>query len=278
MKLKDVVNFFEMIKDIKDEKNVITEFLDFGISTLNCDSGTFFTVNESKKTITFDTVRGQSSQELSGISFRYTGIVGWCAQNRKDILVKDTSNNPVFTKKVDYATKYVTKSVIALVISYAEEIFGIVEFINPKNKEHFDEEDFNFLKIVSNLVCYKIYVIRMENSIFQINNKLNSTINNLSGGFIGIDTTGKIIFLNPRAREILKIEEDFSGRIYTELPDTLYQIKSILTDSKNGKLVKRGEIICKINSVDVKIGYSTIALRAVDGSLIGNALIFQDIT
>lgn len=278
MNFKEINNFLENLKSINDEKEIITRFLDYGISVLNCDSGTFFTVNEAKKTITFDIVRGKNSEELSGISFGYTGIVGWCAQTKKDILVKDTSNNPVFTKKVDYATKYLTKSVIALNIGYSNDIFGIIEFINPKDKESFDDNDFELIKLISNSVSYKIYIIRMENSIFQINNRLNSTINNLSGGFIGIDNNGVVIFLNPRAREILKLEADMIGKNYLELPDYIYQIKNLLSDAKNGKLVKRGEIICKIKSEDRKIGYSTISLRSVDSSIIGSALIFQDIT
>ncbi|MCX7647097.1 MAG: GAF domain-containing protein [Elusimicrobiales bacterium] len=278
MNFKEINNFLENLKGINDEKEIITRFLDYGISVLNCDSGTFFAVNESKKTITFDIVRGKNSEELSGISFGYTGIVGWCAQTKKDILVKDTSNNPVFTKKVDYATKYLTKSVIALNIGYSNDIFGIIEFINPKDKESFDDNDFELIKLISSSVSYKIYIIRIENSIFQINNRLNSTINNLSGGFIGIDNNGVVIFLNPRAREILKLEADMIGKNYTELPDYIYQIKNLLSDAKNGKLVKRGEIICKIKSEDRKIGYSTISLRSMDSSIIGSALIFQDIT
>ncbi|MEF3279397.1 MAG: GAF domain-containing protein [Elusimicrobiota bacterium] len=278
MEISDIKKFIDGIDLLNNEREIVTKFLDYGINVLQCESGSFFAVNENKKTLTFDIVRGASSEELSGISFKYTGIVGWCAQTKKDILVKDVNNNPVFTKKIDYATQYKTKSVIAITIGYGRDLFGIVEFINPKNKNFFDETDFDLIKLISYCVSHKIYIIRMENSIFEVNKRLDSAINNLSGGFIGIDNNGIIVFLNPRAREILDIKGDYVGKMYHDLDDYLYKIKELLGDSKNGKFVKRGELVCKINSVEKKIGFSTISLRAIDGTILGSAIIFQDIS
>jgi len=276
--IKDIAGFCELIKSLNNEKDIIEKFLDYGIKVLECDGGTFFTLNERKRMMSFDIVKGKNSEELSGVSFPYTGIVGWVAEMKKDILVKDTSNNPLFTKKVDYATGYSTKSVIAVMLSYGKDIFGITEFINPVKKEHFDEDDFDLIKLLSVLVSLSLYIRRIESTIVEINNRFSSTINNLSGGFIGIDNNGIIIFFNPRAREIFGIDKDFLGKDYKELPDIMYQIKKILSESKNGKLVKRAEFICKIGSMDKKIGYSTITLKGVDSSIIGSAVIFQDIT
>lgn len=278
MEISEIKKILDYINILKDEKTILNTFLEYGMKLLNCESASFFTINENKKMITFNIVKGEHCEELEGISFEYKGIVGWCATNRKDVLVKDTSNNPVFTSKIDYATSYKTKSVIAIVIGYGNEIYGIVEFINPKEKESFDEKDFDLIKILSYFVSYVIYITRMENSIFEINKRFNSTINNLSGGFIGIDNNGIVMFFNPKAKEILGLEYNYVGRNINEFDVHLGKIKDLILDAKNGKLIKRGEILCNIKGVDKKIGFSTITLKSVDGSVLGGAIIFQDIT
>lgn len=278
MEISEIKKFLDYINILKDEKTILNAFLEYGMKLLKCEGASFFTINENKKIITFSIVKGEHSQELEGVGFGYRGIVGWCAVNKKDILVKDTNNNPVFTSKVDYATSYKTRSVIAIIIGYGNEIYGIVEFINPKEKESFDENDFDLVKIISYFISYTIYITRMENSIFEINKRFNSTINNLSGGFIGIDNNGVIMFLNPKAKEILGLEDNYIGRNIEEFDDHLVKIKELILDAKNGKLIKRGEILCNIKGLDKKIGFSTINLKSVDGSVLGGAIIFQDIT
>lgn len=278
MNSSDIKKILDDINSTTDEKSTVVKFLDHGIRLLNCESGTFFTVNETKRTITFDVVRGEKSEDLTGVSFGYTGIVGWSAEMKKDLLVRDVMSNPEFSKKVDYATKYVTRSVISIIIGYGRDILGIVEFVNPVSKKFFDDDDFNLIKILAYPVSYKVYIKRMENSIFEVNHRLDSVINNLSVGFIGINTVGVITFFNPAAKEILNIDEEYIGKDYNELDDRLFRIKEIIRDTKNGKLVKNGKVVYKINNMDKNICFSTLYIRNTDGSVLGSAVVFQDMT
>lgn len=139
-----------------EEKKVIEFALDFIMEFLKCDSGTYFSVNENKKILTFDIVKGPSKDVITGVSFKYEGIAGWCAENKRNIIVRDVSKNPEFTYKVDYATGYKTRSIIAVSLTNKDKIKGVFEFINPLEKNFFDNEDLELIELIVNIISLKI--------------------------------------------------------------------------------------------------------------------------
>lgn len=277
--MKNIIEIILLFEKTKNFNELINIFLEKTMHLLDCEGATFFSVNEEKKLIKFEIVKGPNAEELTGITFSYKGVVGWCVEHKKDLFIKDAYNNPVFTNKVDYASGYKTRSIISMLLSYGDMLFGVIEFINPKNKEHFSEDDFYLAKLLSVFVSYQLYIMKIEEVVSHLNNRMHSTVNNLSGGFIGIDLNGNIIFLNPRAKEILKLNDDYLNKHYTQLPENLNKIIEIFNNlMKEFTEIKRDEFKILIEGKERKIGYSTIRLKAIDGSAIGYAVIFQDIT
>lgn len=276
--LNSLINELDSFQ-IKNEEDAWGFFIEFVSKKFNCESATYFSVDEERKILTFTKVIGPNSQELTGVSFKYTGVAGWCAEHRKDLFVKNTGGHPLFSNKVDYITKFKTKSIICLVCFYGNKLSGVIEFINPLDKAEFEDIDFEMMKLLCNFMSKKIYIHNLEITIAHLNEKVHQTVNNLSGGFIGVDLDGKIIFFNPKAREILEIEQDYIGKPWTELEkissDIFLALKEVLFENK---ISKRKEFIYSVAGKKKRIGYSTINIKAVDGSITGAGIIFQDIT
>lgn len=265
--------FIENLRKGRDEKEIISFYLAYIKNILNCDGATFFTYNPKKKILTFEIVEGKLKEELEGISFPLSGIAGWVFENRKDILVKKTSESPFFTNKIDRVTEYKTKSVICILLEWDDEVYGACEFLNPVLKDEFDEDDFKKAQILSFPLEMMLRIKRLESSILTANRRLFSAIENLSGGFIGIDTTNRIILINKRAYEILGLSDDWIGKNINLLPDEFDIIKKALKEALSGNCAKRLEFFLETK----KIGYSTIQLKSVDGEILGSGIIFQEI-
>ena len=143
----------------------------------------------------------------------------------------------------------------------------------------FSEDELKAASMISALVARDVYIRRLESTIKQLNLKGESTINNLSGGFIGADMEGRVIFFNPKAQEIFEVGDEFMNKNVVELfqlcPDVVGVIGDVL---KQGKTVRRMEFKCVVNSKSKLIGYSSINIKGVDGKIIGAGIIFQDIT
>ena len=249
-----------------------------GAGLLNCHAASFFETDEARRRLTFRASIGPVGGDLVGVSFAYQGVAGFCAESKKPVLVNDAENSPLFTRKVDHGTGFKTKTVIAVPAIANGELLGVAEFINSVAGA-FSEADMKTASLLAALAARDVYITKLEATIKQLNLKGESTINNLSGGFIGADLEGKVIFFNPKASEIFEVGQEFLGKPVVELfqlcPDIVSAIGDVL---KQNKTVRRQEFTCTVNGKKKLIGYSSININGVDGKNIGAGIIFQDIT
>jgi len=249
-----------------------------GAGIVNCHAASFFEADDVRKRLTFKKSIGPVGGDLVGVSFGYQGVVGFCAESRKAVLVNDAENSPLFTKKVDKGSGFQTKSALAVPAIVNGELLGVIEFINSIPGA-FTDADLKCADLMTALTARDVCVLRLGATIKQINLKGESTINNLSGGFIGADLEGKVIFFNPKASEIFEVGQEYLNKPVVELfqlcPDIVGAIGDVL---KQGKTVRRQEFKCKVNGKEKVIGYSSINMKGVDGKVIGAGIIFQDIT
>ncbi|MBU2483229.1 MAG: GAF domain-containing protein, partial [Proteobacteria bacterium] len=150
---------------------------------IECHAATVFEADEIKKTLTFRKSIGPVGRDLVGVSFGYQGIAGWCAENKRPILVNDTENDLRFTKKVDYGTGFKTRNIIAVPAISGGKLLGVVEFINSV-RGNFSEAEVKLAAMLTAFVARDVYMRRLEATIKQLSLKGENTINNLSGGFI----------------------------------------------------------------------------------------------
>ncbi len=249
-----------------------------GAGIVNCHAASFFEADEAKKRLTFKKSIGPVGGDLVGVSFGYQGVVGACAQGRKALLVNDVETSPLFTKKVDKGSGFQTRTVMAVPAVANGELLGVIEYINSI-PGLFSEADLRTAEALTALVARDVYIKKLEATIKQLNLKGESTINNLSGGFIGSDMEGRVIFFNPKASEIFEVGQEYLNKPVVELfqlcPDVVNAIGDVL---KQGKTVRRMEFAIAVNGRKKLIGYSSINIKGVDGKIIGAGVIFQDIT
>ena len=263
----------------RTEDEIWDNLIKVGASAVGSEAATYFEAEEKQRMLTFRRSIGPVGDDIIGMSFGYQGIAGWCAENRKPILVRDTDNDPRFTKKVDMMSGFKTKSVIAVPALAGSKLLGVAEFVNSVASEGFDEQDMRLAAVASCLAARDAYICRLENTVAQLTLKVESTINNLSGGFIGVDLSGKVIFFNPKAREIFEVGEEFMDQNIISLFQLSPNIVSAIGDVlKLGKTERRQEFRFAANGRTKVIGYSSISINGVDGTVSGAGVIFQDIT
>lgn len=249
-----------------------------GAGIINCRAGSFFEADEVKRRLTLRNSIVPVGGDLAGSSFGYEGVAGFCAESRKAILINDAENSPLFTGNVDKGSGFRTETVIAVPAIANGELLGVIEFINSIPGS-FSDEELKAAELITALVARDVYIKKLEATIKQLNLKGESTINNLSGGFIGADMEGKIIFFNPKASEIFEVGQEYLNKPVAELfqlcPDIVGAIDDVM---KRGRTVRRMEFKYKVNGKEKVIGYSSINIKGVDGKVIGAGIIFQDIT
>jgi len=262
----------------KTEEELWNYLIQKASAALSCEAATYFEAEENQRTLTFRSSVGPLGEDIVGVSFAYQGIAGWCAENRKPILVPDTDTDTRFTKKVDHMTGFKTKNVLTVPAISGGKLLGVVEFINAHGGA-FSEADMRFACVLTGLIARDVYQIRLETTVRQLSVKVESTINNLSGGFIGVDLEGKVIFFNPKAKEIFEVGDEYMNKNIISLFQLSPEIVGTISDVlKQGKTVRRQEFRYAVNGRTKVIGFSSINIKGVDGTVGGAGVIFQDIT
>jgi len=244
-----------------------------------CAASTFFETDDKRKLLTAKIITGSLSEELLNLSFSYQGICGWCAMERRSVLVNDVKSDPRFTPKVDNATGFATQTVICAPVMHGNELYGILELINPA-EGLFSDDDLRLTEFACLQTAMNTRIMKLERSIKQVTTQGESVLQNLSGGFIGVDLSANIMFLNPRARQILGLPDgEFIGKPVEALNPSCPVIAGILKNTLMSRTVqRRAEFQCPVAGITRKIGYSTLLMQDIGGNVAGIGITFQDIT
>ncbi|MDY7000452.1 MAG: GAF domain-containing SpoIIE family protein phosphatase [Thermodesulfobacteriota bacterium] len=84
------------------------------------------------------------------------GIAGWVAQNRESVLIRDAECDNRFFRPADKATGFKTESLLCVPIIHGEELLGVVQVLNAKNRSCFSPEDLELLESFAHLACVAI--------------------------------------------------------------------------------------------------------------------------
>ena len=136
--------------------NAITEIMDTEASSL-----LFY--DENTDELVFKVALGEAGDQLTE-KFRTKtseGVVGWCARTKTPVVVDDAYRDERFNPNFDKITGFRTKQVICAPLLFKGRLIGVIQGINTKNKEKFDEEDMKlFLKFADQAV------LAVQNAIF----------------------------------------------------------------------------------------------------------------
>jgi serine phosphatase RsbU (regulator of sigma subunit) len=84
------------------------------------------------------------------------GIAGWVAQNRKAVMVKDAQRDPRFSKRADKQSGFVTRTMLSVPLSHQEELLGVLNVLNSREKPFFETDDLALLESFADLAAVAI--------------------------------------------------------------------------------------------------------------------------
>lgn len=85
------------------------------------------------------------------------GIAGWVAAHRKPVRVDDAASDERFFRKADKKTGFTTKAVLCAPICHENDLLGVVQVLNPKERPVFNAEDLELLESFAHLASVALY-------------------------------------------------------------------------------------------------------------------------
>ena len=104
---------------------------------------------------------GVDPESVKGIRLRLgEGIAGTVAQTGRPIFIPNVDQDPRFSARVDTATGFDTRSIIALPLLVRGEVIGVFEVINVEDQKFFREKYLPHLTILADYVAIAVDNVR----------------------------------------------------------------------------------------------------------------------
>lgn len=144
-----------------DVIELINRILSAALEAVNSDNGSLLLYDPEENQLVFVDVLGKSREQLLGYRIPATkGIAGWVLANNAPVLVPDVRRDQRWFPEIDEATGFHTASLLAIPLYDNERPLGVIEIVNTRTGEPFQESDLDVLNLVSLLAS--LALVRAE--------------------------------------------------------------------------------------------------------------------
>lgn len=277
---------FSIAKEISFSRNLdllLDQLVTRTAQVLRAEAASLFLLNPDTNMLDFTIVKGQSSQAIRNLKIHLKpgeGIAGWVAAYGRAALCNNPQEDPRFKADVDHMTGFATRNLLAVPLTAHDKNLGVIEIINKLDGKEFTEYDVEFLRSIAWLATMALENAQAYKALETSQDYLAGILENLPGGFIGINEKNRVTYCNTRALEILKISPSVVGQGFAgalaDFPAFIQAVEKTLTGNEP---VRRQSFTVDVPSRGHRqIGYSTMFIRTKSGDPQGVGIQFQDIT
>lgn len=145
--LHRISGFIDSISDLKELLRLIMEE---SKKVVSAEASSLMLYDKEKDQLYFEVALGKKSEKVKQIRLKTTeGIAGAVARKRKYINVKDVRKTDMWDGEADEVSGFKTRSLLAVPMLRKGEFVGVIEVLNKKGKNYFEEEDVRIMEILA---------------------------------------------------------------------------------------------------------------------------------
>jgi GAF domain-containing protein len=126
-----------------DIMEILERILMSALITVHAKDGSLLVRDDDTNELVFAIVQGERPN--NALLWRKIppgkGIASWVAEHRCAAIVNDTGEDSRFYGGLDQELAYATHSILAAPIVFGDELLGVIEVLNKRNSEPFNERD-----------------------------------------------------------------------------------------------------------------------------------------
>jgi len=150
----------QLLNSTLDPKEIRRRAIEAATQLMKAEVGSLLLVDEDKHHLYFEVALGDKEETIKTITLGMgEGIAGWVAKNGKPLIVNAPEKDSRFFKGVDGRTEFKTRNLLCVPVKVKEKVIGVLEAVNKRGEEDFDEEDLSLFASLANQVA-----IALDNS------------------------------------------------------------------------------------------------------------------
>jgi putative nucleotidyltransferase with HDIG domain len=171
----------QILNSTLEHQEVRRRAMEAATQLMKAEVGSLLLIDEEKHHLYFEVALGDQEETIKKITLNIgEGIAGWVAQNGEPLIVNAPEKEPRFFKGVDDKTEFKTRNIICVPVKVKERTIGVLEAVNKKEGEDFNEEDLSLFVSLSDQVAIALDNARLyqdlEEMFFQTAESLADAI------------------------------------------------------------------------------------------------------
>jgi diguanylate cyclase (GGDEF)-like protein len=132
------------------------------------DTWSLLMVDEKQDELYFAIAVGDAADSLKNVRVKMgEGIAGWVAKHGEAVFSDDVDRDPRFCKRIDEATHWETRSVIAVPLRSRLRVLGVIQLVNV-DRSQFNEQEVFFLQALCDYAAIAIENARWVEKIQEL--------------------------------------------------------------------------------------------------------------
>ncbi len=167
-RLKKLIEANQFLADIESLETLFPKLLELAKNVTGAEAASLMLYNSKRNVLEFASVKDEVIGESGGDALKTTvelkmgeGIAGWVAENRKSLIIPDVHQDSRFSDEADKKTGFLTRNLLSVPLVYHEELLGVINALNSKEKPCFDAEDQELLESFAHLAAVAIIRSRL---------------------------------------------------------------------------------------------------------------------
>lgn len=169
--LRKLIEANHFLAEMESLTALLPTLLDLARDVTDAEASSILLYNPKRNVLEFAAVKDEILGEKAGKLLKDSvelnmgeGIAGWVAETRQSIIVKDVQSDPRFFKQADQETGFVTRTILCVPLIHREELLGVINVVNSKEKSCFDDEDREIMESFADLAAVAIVRSRLLES------------------------------------------------------------------------------------------------------------------
>ncbi len=167
---RGLVEVSDLINSITDYDELLRAVLEVARRVVNAEAASLFLRDDSGGDHMNLDIATRGEREYVQPKIRVEagqGIAGWVLQHGESQLIPDAYADPRFFRGADKATGFHTRSILCTALRWNGAIIGVLQVLNPRDKEAFDSQDLEGFEAYSSLFGTAIEKLRAIERIRQ---------------------------------------------------------------------------------------------------------------
>jgi sigma-B regulation protein RsbU (phosphoserine phosphatase) len=156
--LKRLIEAHQFLADMESLEALLPVLLDLARNVTHAEAASIMLYDEKREVLQFAAARDEFLGERAGEVLKSAvelrigeGIAGWVAKNKQSINISDAQEDHRFSGKADVKTGFITRNLLCVPLLYGDDLLGVINVLNAKDKPCFDGFDESILECFADL-------------------------------------------------------------------------------------------------------------------------------